>query len=261
MTAFFVIVSALWLLFHALVALRLVPRVDGRTARLRLVLWLVLGLLSAATLAVDRFLAPGAARVYRWIGWTYIGGFSTLFALLVARALVLAIGRRWARSERGQATIAERAPTLASPERRAFIARASATGSFGVTAALTGYGLQEARRLPEVVEVEVPIRGLPKRFDGYHIVQLSDVHVGLTIDKDTILPIVERVTSLGADLVVVTGDIIDGSLEALRDDATCAPATACCASPAITSTTSTPRRGARTSSTSSACACSTTATW
>jgi predicted MPP superfamily phosphohydrolase len=82
----------------------------------------------------------------------------------------------------------------------------------------SGFGIRGARRLPEVMEVEVPIQGLPKELDGYHIVQLSDVHVGETIDKDFILPIVEAVTSLKPDLLALTGDLVDGSVDKLRAD-------------------------------------------
>jgi uncharacterized protein len=215
MLAFLSIVSVLWIAFHVILPLRLMARDRTRgVPLLRLALSVACGLLSLATLGVDRVLNSTATLVWRWIGWTYIGAFTTLFALLVARALVIGVLSRAARGERGNAV----AQKLPSPERRAFLARASSTASFGVAAAATGYGVREARRLPEVVEVEVPIAGLPARFDGYHIAQISDIHVGLTIDKDTILPVVEAVTSLGADLVVVTGDVVDGSVEDLRED-------------------------------------------
>jgi predicted MPP superfamily phosphohydrolase len=96
--------------------------------------------------------------------------------------------------------------------------RATGNAAVGVTTAITAWGARTARQLPELVEVEVPIADLPREFDGYHIVQLSDVHVGETIDKDFLLPIIEMVTSASPDLIALTGDLVDGSVEKLRAD-------------------------------------------
>jgi predicted MPP superfamily phosphohydrolase len=77
-------------------------------------------------------------------------------------------------------------------------------------------GLVNARRLARVVNVTVPIRGLPEALSGFTIVQLSDVHVGPTIKRGYLSAIVQRVNGLDADLITITGDLIDGSVERLR---------------------------------------------
>jgi len=214
---FLSIVFGLWGLLHLYTAVRLVaPLRIGRAFRRTLyALWALVTPLSPAVFFADRFLGEPYALIYRWVAWTYMGAFSTLFAMIVARdaGLLLRSALRILRSKRG-----EHSPDLEEPERRRFLVNATNGGIIGLTGGLTVFGITRARRVPTVVEVEVPIKNLPTAFEGYHIVQISDVHVGETIDKDFILPIVEAVTSLGPDLVAVTGDIVDGSVDKLRAD-------------------------------------------
>lgn len=212
MLKFIVIANSIWILGHVYVASRLVGPISRRWLRITLyLLFALLCTLGAGIFLADR-LIPALTLAYRWLAWTYIGSFSTLFALVLARDLMLEITRLVARVRKLDNS---QPPSL---ERRRFLLNASSGAAVGTTAALGIVGLRGARRVPEVVEVEVPIKGLPEAFDGYHIVQLSDVHVGQTIDKDFILPIVEAATSLAPDLVVLTGDLVDGSVDELRDD-------------------------------------------
>jgi predicted MPP superfamily phosphohydrolase len=217
MLTFFFIVHALWAALHAYVAMRIVAPLElGRAARTA---WYLLAALLAGAsplvLFADLMFAAPYNTIYRWLSWIYIGGFSTLFALIFARDLswwtLLLVDRVRARRH-------EEPLLPPSPERRRFLLRASGGAAVGLSSALTAWGVHAARKAPQVVEVEVPIAGLPRAFDGYHIVQLSDVHVGETIDKGFILPIVEQVTSLAPDLIALTGDLVDGSVDKLRAD-------------------------------------------
>lgn len=62
----------------------------------------------------------------------------------------------------------------------------------------------------DVKEVEISRSDLPARFDGYRIVQISDMHTG-TYGSDTtfISKVVDRVNTLSPDLIVFTGDIVN----------------------------------------------------
>ncbi|MDE5687698.1 MAG: metallophosphoesterase [Paramuribaculum sp.] len=62
----------------------------------------------------------------------------------------------------------------------------------------------------QVREVDVEIEGLPSAFDGYRIVQFSDLHTG-TYRSDTsfVAKTVSRINSLEPDLIVFTGDIVN----------------------------------------------------
>lgn len=94
--------------------------------------------------------------------------------------------------------------------------RAATAGLLGLSLGLVGWGVRQARRTPAVRTVQVPIRDLPAGLQGLRIVQLSDVHVGPTIERDFLEPVVERVNALQPDLVAITGDLVDGSVADLR---------------------------------------------
>jgi predicted MPP superfamily phosphohydrolase len=68
-----------------------------------------------------------------------------------------------------------------------------------------------------VRQVEVTLDRLPKRLSGTTIVQLSDVHVGPTIGRPFIEAVVKQVNALEPDVVAITGDLVDGSVDQLRE--------------------------------------------
>lgn len=80
-----------------------------------------------------------------------------------------------------------------------------------VSAVLAGYGMWEGMRVPRVVERTVVCEGLPRAFDGYRIVQLSDLHCSSAARRDKIAEIVSRANACQADLAVITGDFVDGT--------------------------------------------------
>jgi hypothetical protein len=66
-----------------------------------------------------------------------------------------------------------------------------------------------------VVTVDVPIANLPAALQGFRIVQISDLHVGPTIRRDYLQRVVSTVNALDADMVALTGDLVDGSVSEL----------------------------------------------
>ncbi|MCH5219001.1 MAG: metallophosphoesterase [Muribaculaceae bacterium] len=61
-----------------------------------------------------------------------------------------------------------------------------------------------------VNEVTVPVKAWPIGFDGFRIVQISDLHLG-TYGTDTtfVHRLVERINALNPDIIVFTGDIVN----------------------------------------------------
>ena len=81
-----------------------------------------------------------------------------------------------------------------------------------------GVGVANALRIPPVRDVAVVIRDLPASMDGYRIVQLTDLHISRLFTSEWARAVVDRTNAAGADLTVVTGDFIDGSVDMRRDD-------------------------------------------
>lgn len=133
------------------------------------------------------------AASYLSMGWlTYL----LLFTLLRDLAL---LGMQWA----GVALSAD----WAQGSRAAVLWGAALTLGIGVLAAMRG---------PHVRRIDVTIEQLPPEFEGLTIAQISDLHVGPTIGRRYVQRVVETCNALDADLVVLTGDIVDGSVPRLQ---------------------------------------------
>jgi predicted MPP superfamily phosphohydrolase len=100
--------------------------------------------------------------------------------------------------------------------RRMFFRRSMNLGVLGLAGMTGAFGVWRARRDPSVVAVEVPIENLPEELDGYRIAQISDLHLGPTLSGKFLSRVVKTVNGLKADMVAVTGDLVDGSTEHLR---------------------------------------------
>ena len=80
----------------------------------------------------------------------------------------------------------------------------------GLVALVMLVTVPRALRPPAVRRVEVSLRRWPKALDGYRIAQLSDIHIGPILGRGFAASLTQRVNDLGADLVVITGDLVDG---------------------------------------------------
>jgi predicted MPP superfamily phosphohydrolase len=141
---------------------------------------------------------PRLADFLAWIGVLSMGVFSTLLVLTLLREFVL-LGA-------GVLLPGAQAASWVAPTAR-------------WTLALTGFvtltGLGLALRRPRIVHVDIPVANLPKALHGFSIAQISDVHVGPTIKRGFVEKIVAVVNGLKADLIAVTGDLVDGSVQQL----------------------------------------------
>jgi len=159
----------------------------------------------------SRMYAPELASTLGWVSlpWMAIAGltFVALLAIDVAR-LAGRIGRRAARRT-------AEAPALS---RRQFLTRVSGGAALVAGASSVSAGIVEARGTHEIVDVEIKLAKLPRALDGFSIVQLSDLHVGMTIDRAFVQRVVDQANRLAPDLIALTGDLVDGTVEDLRDD-------------------------------------------
>lgn len=79
-------------------------------------------------------------------------------------------------------------------------------------------GVDQAVRVPPLKDVEISIKNLPPEFAGYRILQLTDLHISRLFDAPWTRAVVERANRLDADLIVVTGDLTDGTTSARQPD-------------------------------------------
>jgi predicted MPP superfamily phosphohydrolase len=70
------------------------------------------------------------------------------------------------------------------------------------------YGVLVRRRWFVTKRIEVPIRGLDPKLDGYRIAQLSDLHIGTMTPRHVAERWVRRANQEAPDLAVVTGDMV-----------------------------------------------------
>jgi len=83
---------------------------------------------------------------------------------------------------------------------------------------LAAWGVWNGVAVPSVKEVEIAYADLPESLDGYRIVHLSDLHVSSAARKWWTEKIVEAANACGGDIIVITGDIVDGYPHERRRD-------------------------------------------
>lgn len=79
-------------------------------------------------------------------------------------------------------------------------------------------GVYNGIRVPDVREITLAYKNLPAELDGYRIVQLTDLHVSASARRWRTAEIVRRANALKPDLIVCTGDIVDGHVATEADD-------------------------------------------
>ncbi len=188
----------LLLLLHTYIGWRIGPQLADPLAS---ALFVALLMASAALIPMAfvgrRARNRAVADRWTWAGMLALGLFSMLMLLTLLRDGWLLLA--WAFA----------LPPLAGPT-------AVAVPLLALAGSL--YGLVGARRTATVRHVEVPIAGLPSALHGFTIAQITDIHVGPTVKRPYVQAIVEAVNRLRVDAVAVTGDLVDGRVQDLRED-------------------------------------------
>ena len=189
----------------------------GWSQNLRIAAWAGLGALFLIPL-ISMFLfryVEGLGKLWAWITYVGLGFLSLVFTVLLFRDLIWLGGRG---VEYLVALFQSPAASPTDPSRRDFLLQSSNLAVLGIAGALTAYGVYEARRRPGVVRLTIPLKNLPDEFEGFRIVQITDLHAGLTVKRNWIQSITRQVAELAPDLIAFTGDLADGSVPHLRDD-------------------------------------------
>lgn len=202
------VVVAIDVAIHGYLYLRLVRDPGWRPAvrRAGTVALAVLAALIPIGFVGSRTLPREAAMVLSTVAFGWMG---VMFFLLVGCAVVDML--RWIALVPAKAL--DRPP---DPERRRTLARLTAAGVGVTTGVVTGVSLRNAMGEVEVAEQAVRLARLPKALDGLTIAQLSDVHIGASLGERFLEGVVEKTNQLRPDLVVITGDLVDGSVAQLE---------------------------------------------
>lgn len=138
-------------------------------------------------------------------GWAY-SSFMLFVGLVCTAAIVKGLAWFFLNPRRREAMRATQ-----GIRRRQFVAGLAA-------AATAGWGVWEGIRVPRIKRTEIEVEGLPRAFDGFRIVHLSDLHCSAAARREHMKGIVAQANTLNADIVCITGDFVDGSVEARRED-------------------------------------------
>jgi hypothetical protein len=170
-------------------------------------IFLGLALLVPIGMGASRFLPRPLASIASWTAYGWMGVSILLLFLLLGSELVRVVIHGY--------NAVSSAP--ADPDRRLAISR----GIAGIVslAALGAAGTGTVSALGQVAwrNVKVPLRKLSPAMSGFRIAQLTDLHIGPTLRKGWLRDVVTHTNAANPDLIVITGDLVDGSVDDLRD--------------------------------------------
>ena len=142
---------------------------------------------------------PESLAVYMTLS-AFVGTTFMLFVVALIYDLVISISRR----------------VPLDQERRRVIKVMFDTAILVAAASYLWRGFSQGTKQPEVNDVVVRIEDFP--FNGFSIVQLTDLHVGRTLKGDFLEEIVARTNAMHPDMVVITGDLFDLPPEKISRD-------------------------------------------
>jgi predicted MPP superfamily phosphohydrolase len=221
MVWFILIWTTLLILLYIYMGRRLIKPAN-LTGRQNWIAWFVIGIIPL-TQPISFFLRQISndsllTTVFSWTSYIGFGFFSFVLAGVVFRDLLLVATKSYRTIQSYINKKRKISDKSFNPERRLFMLNATNMGIIGTAAMMTGYGVYEARRKPILEKVTVPLAGMGSGQDSFKIAQFTDIHAGYTIKRGFIQSAVEQVNNLGADVIVFTGDMVDGTVQNLRDD-------------------------------------------
>ena len=108
---------------------------------------------------------------------------------------------------------------LAVPEHLPDTSAMLRTSSFivlGLAVLFSAVAISNALSSPSVRSIQINFANLHRDLQGFRIVQLSDLHLGVFRGDGFLARVVEEVNRVSPDLIVITGDLTDGSVKKLR---------------------------------------------
>jgi len=160
---------------------------------------------------LGRTLPFRTARHFIFIPYTWMGMMLLLFMFLLIVDFLRLIKSLVSR-------LRARRPGPGSKSRRIRLMRLQAAACIVLSVILASWSVYSGRARPELTEVNVTLERLPVQMNGFRIVQLTDMHIGSVLGREWVSMLVESVNSVKPDLVVLTGDIVDGDVTHLSGE-------------------------------------------
>ena len=212
MNFFFIFATIILITMHGAVGLRIIPFLNLNN-NVKIITWCVIAVLGALPIIPIILRSKGYEEKFvdwfSWAGYISLGFFALTFIAVITKDLVyfaLGLISKFS-SGYSQETI--------DPQRREFIQKLLSIGIITTTGASTLKGLYNARKGPTIMKENIAINNLHKDMGGLKIAQISDLHVGPTIKKGYVESVVNEVNELNPDIIAITGDMVDGSVNYL----------------------------------------------
>ena len=190
--------------------------------RLLYIAGLLLVILAVAdNLRMDRGrIVPDHSGIAAFAGLWFLSALAAYFCVKVVHSIEW-VWHRWhkpvpAQTNKLSARPALREDHVPDPSRRTFFRTASVVaGAAPFLGVMYGYAAERLRY--EVRRVEIPLTSLPPELDGMEIVQISDIHLSSYMSRGSVRRAVDMANDVGADLAVVTGDLVTGVHDSVYD--------------------------------------------
>ena len=148
------------------------------------------------------------------IGYTGLGFFFLTFLLFITKDIAT---KSWSIISSFFPSNIKQQKTI-DLEKRQFLQKSLSVGILTLVGPTTAYGYYSARKGPSVINQTIFLNDLPDEFENFTIAQISDLHVGPTIKKPYVEKVLNQISIINPDLIAITGDLIDGSIDYLKKD-------------------------------------------
>ena len=148
------------------------------------------------------------------IGYTSLGFFTLSFVAFLSKDLLFKV---WGFISSFFSADVKQQMAL-DADKREFLEKSLSIGILSLIGPTTAYGYYSARKGPTIINQDIYLKNLPDSFENFTIAQISDLHVGPTIKKPYVEKVVNQISTINPDLIAITGDMVDGSIDYLRRD-------------------------------------------
>lgn len=135
-------------------------------------------------------------NIFNWLGSTFIGLFATFILISLPIDILNLLVKIFTS--------------------KIFLTTQAYQIIFYASVGMSLLGFIEVLKGPKIVTVDIPIKASHPSLNGFKIAQISDLHIGPTIKSSYVKKVVKRTNELNADLIVITGDLVDYHFDAIK---------------------------------------------